>query len=224
MRGRIWEIDALRGLAIVLMVVFHFVYNLSEFHGFPINYQSGFWLVVARSAVLLFLLTAGISSTFSRNNLRRGFSVFLYGLAVTVATYVFDPTAFVRFGILHFMGIGMMLFHFIRKMPAGMMIIVGAGLLVLGPIVTGSLVNSPYLFPLGLVPAGFVSTDYYPLIPWYGFFLWGAAVGKTYYPEPKSILSFTPKHRFLPLLGRNSLYIYLIHQPVLILGLSLILS
>jgi len=224
MRGRIWEIDSMRGLAIVLMIAFHLVYNLSEFYGFPIDYRSGFWLVVARVAVLLFMVTAGVSSTFSRSNLRRGRSVFLYGLAVTAATWVFDPTAYVRFGILHFMGLGMMLYHFFRKLPTNFLVILGAGLLILGPIVTGSLVESPYLFPLGLVPAGFVSTDYYPLIPWYGFFLWGAAIGKHYYPEAKSLLNNSPKHRLLPFLGRHSLYIYLAHQPLLLVGLGLIFS
>jgi uncharacterized membrane protein len=224
MRGRIWEIDAMRGLAIVLMIAFHLVYNLSEFYRFPIDYRSGFWLIIARAAVLLFMTTAGISSTFSRSNLRRGRSVLLYGLAVTLATWMFNPQAYIRFGILHFMGIGMMLYHFLRKIPVNMLIMLGAALLILGPIVTGSLVESPYLFPLGLVPAGFVSTDYYPLVPWYGFFLWGAAIGKQYYPEGKSLLSVTPNHRLLPFLGRHSLYIYLVHQPLLLVTLGLFFS
>jgi uncharacterized membrane protein len=148
----------------------------------------------------------------------------MYGLAVTLATWLFDPRAFVRFGILHFMGIGMILYHFLRGLQVNILVMLGAGFLILGPIVTGSLVGSPYLFPLGLVPAGFVSTDYYPLVPWYGFFLWGAAIGKSYYPQGKSLLSAEPKHRFLPALGRYSLYIYLIHQPILLLSLGLILS
>ncbi len=224
MRNRLWEIDSIRGLAILLMIVYHFVYNLAVFYQFPIAYTQGFWFYIARTAAITFMLTAGVSSTFSKNNVRRGRSVFLYGLIITAATYLFDPQAYIKFGILHFMGTSMMLYFFLQKQHPGLLIVLGAVIIALGPAVQIIQTVNPYLFPLGLTAPGFVSADFYPLIPWFGVFLWGAALGKLFYKDKKSLLPFRPRHRFLPVLGRYSLYIYLLHQPILLGLLSVIMS
>jgi len=66
------EIDLLRTVAMILMVVFHLVYDLNEFAGLDVNYWSGFWYWVGRAAAWTFIFLSGISSGFSRNTIKRG--------------------------------------------------------------------------------------------------------------------------------------------------------
>jgi uncharacterized membrane protein len=73
--------------------------------------------------------------------------------------------------------------------------------------------------PLGLVPPSFSTSDYFPLLPNLGWFLLGAVMGRTIYRKKQTLLPFvSPKNpivRFFSFLGRHSLWIYLLHQPIL---------
>ena len=76
-------------------------------------------------------------------------------------------------------------------------------------------VSAPWLFPLGLVPKGFYSADYWPLFPQLGFFMLGVVLGRTVYREKKPLLpKLQGKCRFLAFCGRHSLVLYLAQQPV----------
>ncbi|KJR44143.1 hypothetical protein UF75_5475 [Desulfosporosinus sp. I2] len=96
------EIELFRAVAIVLMVLFHLVYDLKEFAGLDLNYQDPLWFLVGKTSALLFIFISGLSSGFSRSPVRRGFKVLLFGMGITVATYVVMKEQYVRFGILHF--------------------------------------------------------------------------------------------------------------------------
>jgi uncharacterized membrane protein len=80
-------------------------------------------------------------------------------------------------------------------------------------------VDHYYLVPLGFMPPYFYTSDYFPLFPNLGFFLLGAVLGRTVYGKKESLLptvnSRNPVLRFLQFLGRHSLEIYLLHQPLL---------
>ena len=80
-------------------------------------------------------------------------------------------------------------------------------------------VESLWLLPLGLTTEDFASSDYFPLLPYLGFFLLGAALGRTVYSKKQTLLPKVNSRnfilRFLQWCGRQSLLIYLLHQPVL---------
>ncbi len=215
-KGRIQEIDLIRGAAIVLMVAFHLVYNLSAFWGYSIDYTGGFWYYEGKIAAILFILTAGISSTFSRSNLRRGGAVFAWGLLISAVTAIATPGDWVKFGILHFLGLGMIIYHFLPPWPPSYLVGLGALILALGNWFLTRTVTIGGLFRFGLVRPGFTSADYYPLLPWYGLFLLGVAIGRTVYADRCSRLPGSFRPNVLTVLGQHSLVIYLVHQPALL--------
>jgi uncharacterized membrane protein len=231
--SRYREIDLVRGIAILMMILFHTVFDLYFFRILPLDIYSGFWRYFAFSTASLFLLIVGISLTISRARtastksgyklalkfVYRGAGIFLLGLLVTVCTWIFLGEGFIVFGILHLIGISIMISPlFFRFKKCNLLL----GFLVItigfffatrtGPI---------WLLPLGLHPATFWSVDYEPIFPWFGVVLIGMGLGEYLYPGGKR--SFTLPQipeivvRPLAFLGRHSLIIYLVHQPIIIL-------
>lgn len=214
---RIWEIDCLRGTAIVLMIVFHLIVDLKDFFSYNVDYLGGFWFYVGKLSALLFILAAGISCTLNTKTLlKHGGKVFLWGMVLTAVTYFYNPLTYIRFGILHFLGCSIISYKFISAIRPFWLFLTGVILLVVGYAFSPATVNSPYLFPLGLITSTFASIDYYPLIPWYGAFLIGAAAGKGLYVKRQSLLPNIFAPRLVTYLGKHSLIIYLIHQPLLL--------
>jgi len=213
---RLWEIDFFRGIAIVLMVIFHTIVDLKDFYGYDIDYMSGFWSYVGKLSAILFILISGISSTFSKNNIKRGIIVFSFGMLLTLVTYIYDQSFFIRFGILHFLGISMILYGLISRAKLSYLLVISVAAISLGQIFDGMTVNTPFLFPIGLRNDSFSSLDYYPLLPWFGLFLIGVLIGKTIYTNKKAIFNVKVKYDPLSYLGKHSLFIYLIHQPVIL--------
>lgn len=222
MHSRIWEIDFLRGIAILLMAVFHLVVDLRDFYGGPFDYFHGFWYVEGKLSAVLFMLLAGVSTIFGRNILRHGVKIFCWGMVLTVVTYIYNPGTYIRFGILHLLGASLVLFHYMRKFPTIILCVLAVVILVLGNILIYRTAAAAYLFPFGLTTAEFVSMDYYPLLPWYGVFLFGTLTGRFLYSKRRSLLKKPWHFGGLELLGRHSLLIYLIHQPLLLAGLYLL--
>lgn len=215
-KDRIWEIDFIRGIAIILMIIFHFIYNLKEFYGYNINYTSGFWYYVGILAAILFMLTSGISSTFSKNNLKRGIKFLGLGMMLTLFTFFYNPEFYIKFGILHFLGVSIILYCFIRLISIKHILILSVLTIMLGKIVSSIEMNTSILFPIGLIDSGFSSLDYYPMIPWFGVFLLGVVIGKHFYSGKKSLFFISPKQGLISFLGIHSLLIYFIHQPILL--------
>jgi uncharacterized membrane protein len=216
---RIWEIDFLRGIAIILMIMFHLVVDITEFYGYHLNYLSGFWYYEGKVAAILFILLAGTSTVFSKNNTRRGLIVLGWGLMLTVITYLFESTTYIRFGILHFLGCCLLLYRFIYSLDNRWIIILAFLTIALEDIAAKISVTSEWLTPLGITPAIFISLDYYPLIPWASVFLLGVLMGRALYVQPRSVLPMMPRTNVITYLGRHSLFIYLLHQPILLASL-----
>ncbi len=266
--SRFTEVDIFRGIAILMMVLFHTLFDISFFRIAPVNVETGFWRYFAYATATLFLLIVGVSlvvsharaakmlSGFSlaKKFLIRGAGIFALGLLITLVTWLYLGEGFILFGILHLIGISVMvspLFFRFKKYNLFLGIIcILIGLLMISH--TGSLylqlfgiqpavslsVNYPHfiswnlvgmilpllLLPLGIHSAAFWSVDYTPLFPWFGVVLVGMGIGEFLYGE--GIRHFTaprfPEFLVQPLsfLGRHSLVIYLIHQPIIILLLA----
>lgn len=221
---RIWEIDFLRGIALILMIVFHIIFDLREIYNLPIDYSSGIVYYIGKTAAILFMLISGISSSFSKSNIKRGIKIFAIAMAITIVTHLFDPAFGIKFGILHFFGIAMILFPLFKPLNKYWLVVIGTLIIAAGSYMSGVRVQTEFLFPIGLISRDFVSSDYYPLFPWLGVFLYGIAIGKVLYKEKKSLLKFSIKDNFISFAGKYTLTVYVAHQPVILLVLSLIMG
>jgi uncharacterized membrane protein len=213
---RIWEIDFFRGFAILLMVVFHLVFDLAAFWGYFLNYMDGFWYYEGKLSAIMFMTIAGVSSTLSVQCFRRGLVVFAWGLLITLVTYFYDPQTYIRFGILHMLGSCMMFFPFIKNLKSGRLLATGTIVIASGWWTMQLTLPSSLLLPLGVTPPDFTSLDYYQLLPWSGFFLYGAALRQVLYKKRRSLLPQPSWLQPLTAFGRHSLAVYLLHQPVLL--------
>lgn len=220
-----------------MMIIYHAAYDLYAFYGWGFDPFSGGWKLLALGTASLFLLLVGIgfSLSWERNRgahrypvkyLKRGLGLIALGMIVSVVTYAIDPVTYVRFGILHVIGTSILLLPLVARLQ-GWNGIIGVGVILIGLGVgdAAAPASLPGLLVLGLRPVGFVSVDYFPLVPWFGVVLVGYAIGYVLYVRSQKIPN--PKHRIPhPLLwpGRHALLIYLLHQPVLLLLLTLILG
>lgn len=235
MKKRIWELDVLRGVCILGMVAVHLIYDLQTFFSLPFLADSQLFAIIKQWGGVLFLLISGICVTLGSHPVRRGLVVFACGLvcsAVTAGMYALhmaDKSIIIYFGVLHCLGVCMLLWPLLKRLPVWALGLVGLGLSVLGLWISGNvLVDFPWLIPLGLVPGDFVSSDFFPLLPNLGFFLVGAFLGKTLYRKKETLLPrvnpANPVLAFFTLLGKWSLPVYLLHQPVITGLLYLILE
>lgn len=213
---RIWEIDTLRAIAIVLMSTFHSIYDLNAFVGININYLSGFWYWEGKTSALIFIFLAGISSGFSKNSAKRGLKVLAFAMAITVITFIFFREEYIRFGILHFLAVGMILFPLLKRINNILLFIIAAAIALAAIPLKNVLINTSLLIPFGFMYNGFATLDYYPLIPYLAVFILGILAFKVYYYKKQSLFKFRYENEFISMISKNSLAIYLIHQPVFV--------
>jgi uncharacterized membrane protein len=212
---RIWELDFFRGIALIFMIYFHTVYDLKEFYYWPISYETGINFYIGKLSAILFILISGVSTHLSKNTVKRGLRVLLYAMVLTVVSHLFNPYYGVKFGILHFLGLSMIISPLFKNINKYLQIIIGIVIISFGDFMVH--ISTPYtfLFPLGIMGPGFLSSDYYPLIPWLGVFLIGMSLGKFLYTNKRSLFSFTLEDNLISKAGQNTLIIYLIHQPTI---------
>lgn len=239
-RERSWEIDALRGTAVVAMILYHFSYDLAYFGLFDVGFfRSGLGLNTGRLIGGSFIFLAGLSLTLSygratasrssggklfRKYLSRGLRIFSYGLVITLLTWIFLPNEMIVFGILHLIGACIILaYPFLTlKLPN---VALGVACIAAGMLLRGFDVDSPWLVWLGTDPTFFM-LDYWPIFPWFGVMLLGIAAGNALYGDRRKRdarpASRPQAIRPLAFLGSHSLLVYLIHQPILLAALLLL--
>lgn len=223
MKKRIWELDAFRGICIIGVVIVHLIFDMVDLY--PIlDWQYPAWFFFLKQwGGTVFLVLSGICVTLGSRSVRRGIIVFCAGMICTAATWAmtrvgFDSSIIIYFGALHCLGVCMMLWPLMKKLPWWAIGLLGLGLTVAGLLIADARVDTFWLVPLGLIYPGFASSDYFPLLPNLGFFLLGCALGRTLYAKKESLLpdwSGNAIVRGLCFCGRQSLWIYLLHQPVL---------
>ena len=213
-QNRIWKL-IYKGIGFMV----YFCFCMNEFYDmmsiiYGINYYIGKYQI-------LFILI-GISCSFSKKNRVRSFKILCIALLITLATYIFNPDYIITFGILHFLGVSILLFTFIRNLSNLILFILGTTIIMLSYSLHKISVNHNLFFPLGLITNSFLSADYYPLIPWFGLFIYGGVLGKILYSRKIRIVE--PKLSILPItkLGQNTLFIYIIHQPIILIILKII--
>ncbi len=230
MNKRYSEVDILRGIAVVMMVIFHFVFDLDYFNIYKFNIYNGFWLYFARLIAIIFIFLVGVSLAlvYYRKNFgfldyfKKGSIVFGFGLLITLITWLFIREGTIIFGILHFIGISIILGSLFLRFKE-LNLVFGGILIGLGFYIKNFVVNYPWLVWLGLRFNNFYTLHYFPLLPWFGVILLGIYSGKLLYPKGKRRFNINLENKYLSFLGRHSLVIYLLHQPILILVINLFL-
>jgi uncharacterized membrane protein len=152
--------------------------------------------------------------------IKRGLWIFSLGLVITVVTWFFISEGFIIFGVLHCIGISIILAYPFLKLNTSN-IILGGILVFFGVILRNLTFNFHWLLWLGFKFPNFVTLDYFPLLPWFGIVLIGIFIGKNLYPNYKRVFelkdfSCYKQVKFLCYLGRHSLVIYFLHQIVLL--------
>jgi uncharacterized membrane protein len=231
--GRFWEIDFLRGIAIVLMIAFHFIYDLNHIRIIYYRLWEGLFDYASKTVASVFFVLVGVSLTirYNRTNknesleknryqfLIRGGKLIGLGMIITIISWLVIPERFVIFGVLHCIGISIILaIPFIDKSKISL--IIGSIIIIVGIYLKFITVNVNWFIPLGFVPPRFFSIDFFPLFPWFGIVLVGISLGHCLYPKGKrrfqiSINDQMKAIKNICFLGRNSLYIYFLHQPIL---------
>ena len=218
-KQRIELMDALRGLAVILMVIHHFLYDLAAFCGAPWwVFSNPVFNVLHYIFAGLFILLSGVSSNFSRSNTIRGLKALGCAVVITVVTVWMDMD--IWFGILHLLGTCMVVYGLTRKfwekLPAWVIPVLSAvGVVLTAHLVGGVPTDKTYLWMFGWTYEGFYSSDFFPLLPWCFVFLFGTWLGR-YIKEGKFPRWFyEARAPRLAAVGRHSLVIYVLHQPVL---------
>ncbi len=232
---RFWELDFLRGIAIIMMAIFHLLFDLYYFGGYSIDVNSGFWLIFARATAFIFLFLIGIclSISYSKRpnriwlkNLKRGLKVFGFGLIITAVTFLAFGGGFIVFGVLHFIGISVILSSVFLRFGK-LNILFTLVFLLFGFYIQGFIFDFPWLLWLGLQPTGFYTFDYFPIFPWFGVILLGVFFGGVFYKNGNRMFRIMDLGRHnttkvFNFLGKHSLIAYLLHQPIIVLILYLL--
>jgi uncharacterized membrane protein len=214
---RVRFLDAWRGLAVLVMLFWHLAWDLAEFGVFPKQAMFDPPMAALRYFIIgSFVLLSGISCRYSRSNTRRGMKTLLCALAVSAAMYcVNDP---VWFGTLHLLGCCMLFYaafgERFEKLPPAKTALVCMVLFTFFLVLTDRVrVTTPVLWAFGFRTRQFYSADYYPLLPWLFLFLTGTIIGGKLQPGVLDVGRSFPG--WLCRIGQRALWIYMLHQPVL---------
>jgi len=229
--SRIEGIDTLRGLAIVAMIAYHFTFDLRFFGVIRADFENDpFWLGARAAIVSSFLLLVGVSLVLARQfNVptarfaRRVAIIALCALAATIGSYAIFPERFIYFGILHCIAVASVLARSLAGRPV---LALGLGIVA---IIAGLALSHPLFDTRAASWIGFNTVkppteDFVPLFPWIGVVLLGVVVGHELLRRdfsPVAPLARAPKA--LRWLGRHSLAVYMVHQPLLLGILWLVL-
>jgi uncharacterized membrane protein len=242
MNKRLDGIDALRGVAIVWMTLFHFSFDLNHLGFLRENFYSDpFWTWQRTAIVSLFLFCAGLGQSIAvsweqswSRFWRRWSQVAACALLVTLGSLWMFPQSFIYFGVLHGLALMLLLLRLIAPWAKRHLVLlssIGAALMAakffawyaLEPGAVTDLLNGRGLNWLGLINRKPNTEDYVPLVPWLGVVLWGFAAGTWLERCHPAALRIRVLAIFAPLtfLGRWSLSYYILHQPVLIACVTL---
>lgn len=234
---RLWEIDALRTVAIAMMVAYHVAYDVNLLGpSIAVDPFGGGWRALQVATGSTFLLLVGMSLSIAnarsrgrgvtgwalyRRHLRRASQVAAAAAAVSIATWLVLGDDWVRFGILHCIAAAMVIAPLL--VPLGMWnVALGAAAVAAGFIIRDlPPTDISGLLILGVPPSGGAGVDWYPLLPWIGPALFGVALGRALYPGGRRGpwgrgLGQPRWARAVARPGRHALPIYLAHQPILI--------
>lgn len=233
-----WHLlDSLRGFTLIHMVLFHFLYDVFIIYGFHPEWDRLLTTRIWQQYICWsFILISGIAFHFSRSIWKKSLILIAWGFVFTGVTVLVLPSETIWFGILSFMGLAALvtglLDPLLSKIPPvlGMLLsglcffltrLVPSGYLGWGALRLARLPQGLYRWWfgawIGFPPSGFRSSDYFALIPWLFLFWTGYYLYYYLRQEKTAALMQRGKLPLLTAIGRKSLWIYVVHQPVCML-------
>ena len=209
------SLDLMRGIAIIMMIAFHFIYDLNSF-GYTEVPLFTHWAGIAWRCliVFLFLSAVGISLVIAHSKvlklkkfIKRLMYLGIAALLVSAGTYIMFPDGWVYFGILHLIWVSSLIAIAFINRPK-------TSLLIAALILIASVFNQPNLSIISNIFEPYLplrSVDYYPLFPWLSFVFIGIYLG--HYPFYQKVV--TTRINWIEVMGKHALIIYLTHQIVL---------
>lgn len=233
---RICMLDELRGVAIIAMVIYHTLVSMVFIYNLEFSYEIFFKAQRLQPLIpITFITLCGISCSLSKNNLKRGVRIFAIALIATLVTFLFMPQMVIVFGILHFLGIALIIYSLLKSYTDKIKNNIGVVVSLLLYIITYSIpygyigfksliyfdlpsqLYSVYpLFIIGLPTPDFYSGDYFPIVPHLFLFFTGIFIGKILKEKGAPKLMYKKLCPPLDFIGKYSLVIYVVHQPVII--------
>ncbi len=228
---RLDNLDLLRGVAVFSMVIYHFFWDLGFFGYIDISLViSGLGLVSAQIIGSTFILISGVSLSLfiSTKNYERKFwmrfsKLLMLSLIISLVTKIFHPENFIFFGILHLLTLCSLIGFIVLRQKKPYFFFLLLFMSVSAYFLNLKLELPYYLAWIGLNVSVPNTSDFYPLLPWAIFYLIGIWLGKIIYKfNEKGFKNFNQKslkkkgllYNSLLISGRNSLIIYILHQPV----------
>ena len=235
MRERILWIDVIRGISILAMITFHFAFDMMYF-GFAksdLIYQPD-WRLFERMIAFSFLFIAGLSLSITheawinwKSFIRRYGTTAICAVLISTVTYILFGNDMIRFGILHAISISGLISLLFLKLNSLSLVLLAAAIFLINTMMPKPL-NGDYFWQWLVHTTNTPnSLDYRPIIPWITPFILGMASHQLFKNWGLLEKGKAVTHRelsFLSWLGRNSLAIYLVHQPILFASFSLFLK
>ena len=242
--SRAYELDLLRGIAVLFMIFDHFMFDLcgllpALFSDYPrklmrLAYDYWYWdvrTVVRVVIVFAFLALTGICCSFSRDNLKRGFKLLLVALGLTAVTFVAgkvvgDSEMMIVFGVLHAIAVSLLLVGLLEKLHTNKWVYLALGTLLCILAIAIELTHDVYLVSyssdnffvlLGKAILGTVQIgfDCFALPLTCGQIFVGVFLGKQFYKNRTSAFGLNYRREPIAFLGRHSLLVYFAHQVIL---------
>jgi uncharacterized membrane protein len=243
-KERLHLLDEIRGFLIIGVVISHTLFDMHYFFHMDMSWiKSPLFTAISDIGAIIFILISGMVSKYSKDNINRGLKLMCVAATVTLVTHIVVPDFVVYAGILHLLAFAIVLHELIKPLLVKIHRIAGLVINILIALLTANLygreisifgvtlfkipdniMNGGLSYLLGLkIDNITVSSDYYPILPWITFFFMGFYL--TDYIERQPLKSFLCKKRcnFLAKAGRNSLLVYLVHQPV-VMGILYLIS
>ena len=217
---RIETVDALKGIMILAMIGYHFLYDLVFFCGVPYRYFANPICDTIQFLICsVFILCSGASAQISRSNYKHALRIGLGAAVISISTWIFDAGSFVAFGILHFLAAASLIYAvskpLLDRIPTKIQPFLWGTLFVVTYFIFPMRITIPHLWIFGLPDQTFFSSDYFPLIPWIFLFFFGTWLGKPLFSHRLPEWFYALRSKPLAWCGKRSFYIYMIHQPLL---------
>lgn len=243
--NRHYYIDLFRGIAFILMVFDHLIFDIVFFFRsmwanlfsktYYLNVFANFLREYRRSdisrilritlIVFVFLFISGVCSNFSKKVSKRGLRLFVLSMGITLISFIIsliiqDKSIIIYFGIIHCISICMLLTPLMKKINRVILGVIAIVIIGLGFYFETIRVNTNLLIIFNLIPFGFTTGDYYPLFPFLGFYIFGFIFGEYYFiklNKPKATKKYNMN--IFTYFGKNALVWYFVHQILLVVFL-----
>lgn len=227
-------IDTVRGLCLISMILYHAFYDLVFIYSVRFPFYNGTAVYIWQQSICwTFILLSGFSFSFGRRHLKRGVILLACGFVIELVTTLVIPDEAVRFGILTFMGFAVLLMIPLEKILTGIPVFIGLPVSMLLFVLfrninrhyigfegfnlvrlPDSFYSTPFSTVIGFPEPEFFSSDYFSLFPWFFLYLAGYFLWKLWNSKKDSLPLFSREIRGISFIGRHTLPIYMLHQPV----------